>query len=387
MDIFKLPDLGEGLPEAEIVEWFVKEGDDVKCDQLLVAMETAKAIVEIPSPQAGVVQKLYGANGDIIHTGNPLLAFQQPENAEIPPASAHSESTSVVGEIPANKQQLKETAQSSAAHNHIGVKATPAVRALARRYDLDLAVITPSGPDGTIKISDVERVNKIYSKVGKLEPLKGVRRTMAKTMALAHAEVVAVTIIDDADIQAWPATNSSKNVKSDDSDKSDITVRLIHAIIAACDAVPALNAWYDSHSIGRRLLEKVHLGLAIETKEGLFVPVIEDAAQYNSAALRAKIASLKTLVNNRKIRADQLRGNSITLSNFGSIGGKYANPIVVPPTVAIIGAGRCFKKLVLHEQQVQEHTILPLSLTFDHRAATGAEAARFMQVLIESLQQ
>ncbi|MFT5708795.1 MAG: 2-oxoisovalerate dehydrogenase E2 component (dihydrolipoyl transacylase) [Oceanospirillaceae bacterium] len=383
MDIFKLPDLGEGLPEAEIVEWFVKEGDEVKSDQLLVAMETAKAIVEIPSPQAGVVQKLYGANGDIINTGDPLLAFQQPENSQTATTITHSESTSVVGEIPANKQQLKEAAQSSAGHNHIGVKATPAVRALARRYDIDLAVITPSGPDGTIKVSDVERVNKIYSKVGKLEPLKGVRRTMAKTMALAHVEVVAVTIIDDADIQAWALANSSKGEKSDNN---DITVRLIHAIIAACDAVPALNAWYDSHSIGRRLLEKVHLGLAIDTKEGLFVPVIEDAAQYNSTALRAQIASLKTLVNNRKIRADQLRGNSITLSNFGSIGGKYANPIIVPPTVAIIGAGRCFKKLVLHHQQVQEHTILPLSLTFDHRAATGAEAARFMQVLIDNLQ-
>jgi pyruvate dehydrogenase E2 component (dihydrolipoamide acetyltransferase) len=375
MNIFKLPDLGEGLPEAEIVEWFVKEGDEVKTDQVLVAMETAKAIVEIPSPYTGRIQKLYGENGDVIHTGDPLLEFVVDDSQASDSQSHNTEqqkSTSVVGEIPTNQQKIVEHAQSSDGHGNIGVKATPAVRALARRHDIDLSVVTPSGPDGTIKASDVERVVKIYANVGKLIPLKGVHRAMAKTMAQAHAEVVPVTVIDDADIDLWPKG-------------SDITVRLAQAIIAACKVEPCLNAWYDSHSIGRRILDKVHLGLAVDTKDGLFVPVIKDIEQFDASALREEIAHVKRLVVERKISADRLRGNSITLSNFGSIGGKYANPIVVPPTVAIIGAGRCFESLVKTESGIEAHNTLPLSLTFDHRAATGAQAAKFMQALITNL--
>ena len=371
MNIFKLPDLGEGLPEAEIVEWFISEGDTVITDQVLVAMETAKAIVEIPSPSSGVISKFYGHVGDVIHTGDPLLEFEQDKSS--PASNATSgESNSVVGEISTDRKHLNERAQASGGNSHIGVKATPAVRALAKRHDIDLSVITPSGPDGTIKASDVERVVKIYASVGQLQPLKGVRRAMAKTMAQAHVEVVPVTIIDDADIHLWPKG-------------TDVTTRLVRAILLACKTEPSLNAWYDSHSSGRRLLEQVHLGLAVDTKDGLFVPVIKDVAQYSASELRNKISEIKSLVSNRKIPADQLRGNSITLSNFGSIGGKYANPIVVPPTVAIIGAGRSFGKLVMHKGEVEEHKILPLSLTFDHRAATGAEAARFMQALIEDL--
>ena len=370
MNIFKLPDLGEGLPEAEIVEWFIKEGDTVKVDQIIVAMETAKAIVDIPSPQAGKIARLYGAQGDIIHTGDPLLEFEQSEQANS--ATAAVKSTSVVGDIPTTKKPLKEVAQADSGASHIGVKATPAVRALARRHEVDLSVVTPSGPDGTIKASDVERVAKIFASVGQLQPLKGVRRAMAKTMAQAHAEVVGVTIIDDANIHQWPA-------------KTDVTGRLVRAIICACAAEPCLNAWYDSHSIGRRILKQVHLGLAVDTQAGLFVPVINDVAQYQPEQLRDKIAEIKQLVVQRKIPAEQLRGNSITLSNFGSIGGKYANPIVVPPTVAIIGAGRSFNKLALEKAEVVEHKYLPLSLTFDHRAVTGAEAARFMQALIADL--
>ena len=371
MNIFKLPDLGEGLPEAEVVEWFIKEGDSVSVDQIIVSMETAKAIVDIPSPQAGTISRLYGAVGDIIHTGDPLLEFEHSEQGGATPAPLKS--TSVVGDIPTTEKHLKEVAQANSGASHIGVKATPAVRALARRHDIDLSIVTPSGPDGTIKASDVERVAKIFASVGQLQPLKGVRRAMAKTMAQAHAEVVGVTIIDDANIHQWP-------------EKTDVTLRLVRAIICACKAEPCLNAWYDSHSIGRRIFEQVHLGLAGDTKAGLFVPVIRDVARYQPQQLRDKISEIKELVVQRKIPAENLRGNSITLSNFGSIGGKYANPIVVPPTVAIIGAGRSFNKLALEQGNVVEQKYLPLSLTFDHRAVTGAEAARFMQVLIGDLQ-
>ncbi|WP_392339927.1 dihydrolipoamide acetyltransferase family protein [Moritella marina] len=387
MHIFKLPDLGEGLPEAEIVEWFVKPGDVVVADQLMVSMETAKAIVEIPCPENATVVKLYGDVGDIIHTGDPLVEFsEEAEGTDCTTATTNTgtaqaaeptkASTSVVGELHTSEVKLKETAQ-SVSGNSIGVKATPAVRALAHRYNIDLAIVTPSGPHSTVTAADVERVVKIFADVGELVPLKGVRRSMAKAMAQAHAEVVPVTLHDDADITPW-------------FDRGDITVRMIRAMSLACEAEPTLNAWYDSHAIGRRVIKSMHLGLAVDTKDGLFVPVIRDAQNYSAKAMRDKINTIKELVTARKIAADDLRGSTITLSNFGSMVGKYANPIVMPPTVAILGTGRLFQQLLLakkgdDQSALVERTFLPLSLTFDHRSITGGEAARFLAVLMADL--
>lgn len=391
MHIFKLPDLGEGLPEAEIVEWFVKPGDVVTADQLMVSMETAKAIVEIPCPENATVVKLYGDVGDIIHTGDPLVEFFEEVGAsasEVTAATTSSgkkvaqaaeptkASTSVVGELHTSEVKLKETAQ-SVSGNSIGVKATPAVRALAHRYNIDLAIVTPSGPHSTVTAADVERVVKIFADVGELVPLKGVRRSMAKAMAQAHTEVVPVTLHDDADITPWCA-------------HGDITVRMIRAMALACEAEPTLNAWYDSHAIGRRVIKSMHLGLAVDTKDGLFVPVIRDAQNYSGKVMRDKINTIKELVTQRKIAADDLRGSTITLSNFGSMVGKYANPIVIPPTVAILGTGRLFPQLLLakkgdEQSGIVERTLLPLSLTFDHRSITGGEAARFLAVLMADL--
>lgn len=382
MHIFKLPDLGEGLPEAEIVEWFIKPGDVVTADQLMVSMETAKAIVEIPCPENATVVKLYGESGDIIHTGDPLVEFLEEgavlanKVAEKPASEPVKSSTSVVGELHTTEGKLKETAQ-SVSGNSIGVKATPAVRALAHRYNIDLAIVTPSGPHSTVTASDVERVVKIFADVGELVPLKGVRRSMAKAMTQAHAEVVPVTLHDDADITTWFA-------------QGDITVRIIRAMALACETEPTLNAWYESHAIGRRIIKPMHLGLAVDTQDGLFVPVIRDAQSYTAEAMRDKINTLKELVSQRKIAADDLRGNTITLSNFGSMVGKYANPIVMPPTVAILGTGRLFQQLGYakpsdNKRDIIEQTLLPLSLTFDHRSITGGEAARFLAVLMVDL--
>ena len=355
-------------------------------DQLMVSMETAKAIVEIPCPENAIVVKLYGERGDIIHTGDPLVEFVEEgtvissENgaATREPVKA---STSVVGELHTSDTKLKETPQ-SVSGNSIGVKATPAVRALAHRYNIDLSIVTPSGPHSTITAADVERVVKIFADVGELVPLKGVRRSMAKAMTQAHAEVVPVTLHDDADITAWFALG-------------DITVRLIRAMVLACAAEPTLNAWYDSHAIGRRIIKPMHLGLAVDTQDGLFVPVIRDAQRYCARAMRDKINTIKELVSQRKIAADDLRGNTITLSNFGSMVGKYANPIVMPPTVAILGTGRLFQQLAYTNLNktasddgkgtIVELTLLPLSLTFDHRSITGGEAARFLAVLMADL--
>lgn len=373
MKLFNLPDLGEGLQEAEIVSWQVKPGDEVVQGQLLLSVETAKAIVEIPSPETGIISKTFGDDGDIVQVGDPLVEFKvEGATTAAPTRPAKQDSGTVVGEVKSGSQVIEEKAARIGGNQSSGAKATPAVRALAKQLDVDLSIVTPSGPKETITAGDVQRVAKILAEVGPMELLRGVRRAMARSMAQAHAEVVPVTLYDVVDIQHWKS-------------HEDFTIRLIQAILAACEAEPSLNAWYDTHAIGRRLLKKVHLGIAVDTADGLFVPVLSDIGQYSTAQLRARLNDLKQAVVDRSIPADQLRGNTFTLSNFGTIAGRHANPVIIPPTVAILGAGLCYDAVVPVDGKPAVHRLLPLSLTFDHRAVTGGEAGRFLAVLITEL--
>ena len=364
MKIFKLPDLGEGLQEAEIVEWHVKAGDDIAADQPLVSVETAKAIVDIPSPHSGRVTKLYCEAGQLVHVGAPLAGFEG--------ADEDADSGTVVGEVQVG-QEVHAEAPAAIGAGPSAVRATPAVRALARQLGIELAMVAPSGADGIITRSDVQRAAKELAAAGPAEPLRGVRRAMAQNMALAQAEVAAATVIDDADIHAWAAG-------------SDITIRLVRALVAGCRAEPALNAWYDGHSMGLRRLERVDVGIAVDLAEGLFVPVLRDVAQRDAADLRRGLDRMRADVLARKIPAEELRGSTITLSNFGMIAGKYAAPVVVPPTVAILGAGRAHDQVVAVEGVAVVHRVLPLSLTFDHRVVTGGEAGRFLAAVTADLQ-
>jgi pyruvate dehydrogenase E2 component (dihydrolipoamide acetyltransferase) len=369
MKIFKLPDLGEGLQEAEIIEWHVKPGDQVEADQALLSVETAKAIVEIPSPYAGRIAKLFGQPGQMVHLGAPLVGFEG--------AGEESDAGTVVGEVRVGHQVMQEAPAAvgrGTGHGKAAIKATPAVRALARQLNVELEMVTPSGPEGVITASDVQRVAKILGEVGPPEILRGVRRAMAQNMALAQSEVAAATIIDDADIHAWRP-------------KTDITIRLVRALVAGCRAEPGLNAWYESHTMGRRILRNIDVGIAVDLPEGLFVPVLRDAANRDAADLRRGLDRMRADVTARKIPPEELRGNTITLSNFGMIGGKYAAPIVVPPTVAILGAGRVHEQVLAVNGMPAVHKVLPLSLTFDHRVVTGGEAARFLAAVIADLEQ
>ncbi|MFP3567074.1 dihydrolipoamide acetyltransferase family protein [Paraburkholderia sp. SIMBA_030] len=366
MKIFKLPDLGEGLQEAEIVEWHVRSGDEIRTDQPLLSVETAKAIVEIPSPQSGRIAKLFGQPGDIVHLGAPLVAFEG--------ADDEADAGTVVGHMEVGQHVVQEA---PAAGGGIGagagvIKAIPAARALARKLDVDLAMVTPSGPEGVITAADVQRVAKVLAELGPPEVLRGVRRAMAQNMARAQSEVAAATVIDDADIHAWPP-------------HTDVTIRLIRALVAGCRAEPALNAWFDGHAGRRHVLQKIDLGIAVDLPDGLFVPVLRNVALRDPADLRGGLDRMRADIRARKIPPEELRGNTITLSNFGMIAGKYAAPVVVPPTVAILGAGRIHEQVVAAAGVPAVHRILPLSLTFDHRVVTGGEAARFLAATIADL--
>jgi len=365
MNIFKLPDLGEGLQEAEIVEWHVKSGEDIRADQPLLSVETAKAIVDIPSPQSGRIAKLFGQPGDIVHLGAPLVAFEG--------AGDEADAGTVVGHMEVGQHVVQEALGGGMGAGVGVIKAIPAARALARKLDVDLAMVTPSGPEGVITAADVQRVAKILAELGPPEVLRGVRRAMAQNMARAQSEVAAATVIDDADIHAWPP-------------HTDVTIRLIRALVAGCRAEPGLNTWFDGHAGRRHVLEKIDLGIAVDLPDGLFVPVLRNVALRDPADLRGGLDRMRADIRARRIPPEELRGNTITLSNFGMIAGKYAAPVVVPPTVAILGAGRIHEQVVAAAGIPAVHRILPLSLTFDHRVVTGGEAARFLAATIADLQ-
>jgi pyruvate dehydrogenase E2 component (dihydrolipoamide acetyltransferase) len=276
----------------------------------------------------------------------------------------------VVGEVRAGGDAV--AAAPPAAPGPGGIRAAPAVRALARKLNVDLALATPTGPDGAITAADVERVASLLAEGGALEPLRGVRRAMAGHMALAHAEVASATVMDDADIEAWPAG-------------TPVMPRLVRALVAGCHAEPGLNAWYDRQAVGRRLFAAVHVGIAVDTPDGLIVPVLRDCQAAGLDALRVALEELVREARSRKLPLEALRDPTITLSNYGTIAGRYAAPIVVPPAVAILGAGRIAPRVVVAEDRPAVHRVLPLSLTFDHRVVSGGEAGRFLRAVIADL--
>jgi pyruvate dehydrogenase E2 component (dihydrolipoamide acetyltransferase) len=356
---FLLPDLGEGLEEAEIVAWHVTEGDHVVADQPLVSVETDKAVVELPSPQSGHIARLFAAKGDVVKVGAPLVEF-----AEGPQADTGT----VVGELREEPPRERPLGQARP------VQASPAVRALARKLDVDLSLVQPSGAEGTITRADVERAAKSLTGAGPAQRLAGMRRAMAQRMTAAHAQVVPASVTDEADISGWRADE-------------DATIRLVRAMAAACRAEPSVNAWYNASAGERRLVARVDIGMAVDTEDGLIVPVLRNVAERDARDLRAGLDRMRADVKARSIPPEELRGATITLSNFGMIGGRHASLVVVPPQVAIVGAGRIGDRPLVRDGKVTAGRVLPLSLTFDHRVVTGGEAARFLVALKSDLEQ
>jgi len=362
MQTFALPDLGEGLEEAEIVSWHVAVGDQVVRDQPLVSVETDKAVVDIPAPYTGRVAALHAEAGALVKVGAPLADFDD---------QARPDTGVIVGELPRDE----EAAAAPAAAQARGVRAAPAVRALAKRLGVDLATVAPSGPNNSVTAEDVNRAAKGLAGTATAEPLRGPLRAMAQRMAAAHRQVAPTSVVDTADIESWPAG-------------SDVTVRLIRAMVAACRAAPALNCWYDGEALTRQVLARIDVGIAVDTEDGLFVPVLRDVANRSAADLRRGLDALRKDVQARRIPPEELRGATVTLSNFGVFGaGRFAALVVIPPQVAIVGAGLIRPEPRVVDGKIVARRILPLSLTFDHRAVTGGEATRFLAAMIKDLTQ
>ena len=361
MTTFCLPDLGEGLKEAEILSWHVSPGDRVLADQPLVSVETDKAVVEIPSPQSGVVAAVHGEPGDIIAVGAKLVDFDTATKAD---------TGTVVGELPMSAAKAAEPSRTAVPAPSAHISAAPAVRALAGKLGVDLRSITGTGPGGAISSRDVEHAAAGDTGVRRL---RGVRRSMANATTRSRSEVVPATVQDRANIDRWPTD-------------ADPTLRLIRAIVAGVAAEPGLNAWHDAKREELRFRTSIDLGIAMDRPEGLYVPVLHDVASLDETQQRAEIERLKLGVRERTIARSDLTGQTITLSNFGMIAGRYVSLVIVPPQVAILGAGRIAPEVIADGDEVKICRMLPLSLTFDHRVVTGGEAARFLAAVIADLE-
>jgi len=358
---FALPDLGEGLHEAEIVEWLVGAGEEVVAGQPLLVVETDKAQADVASPRAGRVARLLVQAGDRVLVGATLLEFEDGER---------DDAGTVVGVLPAPEPRAMETGPQRREPSP-RIRATPSVRALAERLGVDLSSVAATGPGGAVASADVERA--AAEAAASFEVLRGVRLAMARNMARAGREVVPAGIVDEADVDIW-------------RDETDITLRLIRAIATGCRAEPALNTWLDIRAPSRRLHEQLDLAVAMDTPDGLFAPVLRDAGKHSAAELRRELDALEEKVATRTLSHEELEGATFTLSNFGTLGGRYAQLVVVPPQVAILGAGRIRPRVVASESGPGVRRMLPLSLSFDHRAVTGGEATRFLCAAIADLE-
>lgn len=363
MTTFCLPDLGEGLQEAEILNWHVGAGDHVSADQPIVSVETDKAVIEIPAPESGQVVKLFAAPGDIVQVGAPLLEYGTEQAAD---------TGAIVGEL--EKEETEPDTGRAEGRPEVArgeqpatarLSVAPAVRRLAAELGVDLRTVDATGRHGEITATDVR--NAGAAETGRLkgvsEELRGVRRAMAIRMHEAGREVVPASLHDEADLAAW-------------KDTDQLLPRAVLALVHAARDEPSLNVWYDRASQTRTLFDVVNIGIAVDTPDGLIVPVLKDAASIPRGSLQGQLEDLIDDARNRTIKPDELRGATISLSNFGSLGGRYANLVVVPPQVAILGIGRASGS----------PPRLPLSLTMDHRAVSGGEAARFLSAFIGHLE-
>jgi pyruvate dehydrogenase E2 component (dihydrolipoamide acetyltransferase) len=410
---FVLPDLGEGLVEAEIRNVLVHEGDVVKEDSPLLEVETDKAQVEIPSPFAGRVEKIHVQPGQTVKVGQPLVSF-----GDLAGAVEAVRRTPAVARAAATPVETK----SAPAVDGGPVPATPSTRRLARELGVELRTVRGSGPGGRISDDDVRAATakapsappaapREAAPAGPARPLAAVgleppplpkfeqwgpverqalshlRRTIAERMTLSAALIPHVSHFDKADITDLNAIV----IRSFDAAKQrgitlTLTSFLLKAAALALQEYPQFNASLDPGA-GELILKRYcHLGIAVATERGLIVPVIRDVDKKPVMELARELAALAQRVRDGKAALDDLRGGTFTITNIGALGGTGAIPIINYPEVAILGVARGREEPVVRGAQIVVRTMLPLTLTFDHRVADGADGARFAQAIIRRLE-
>ena len=356
---FKLPDLGEGLTEGEVARWLVTEGQTVDEDEPLVEIQTDKATVEIPSPYAGTVLKIHVAEGAVAPVGTVLVVIGEPGETFAEPPTAPSNSL------------LQGGAPTTRVSESVRVQATPLVRRVAEELGVDLAAVSATGPGGRITEDDVRAAaGSADTTEGRREPLRGVRRLIAEHMARAHREIPAVTWVEECDFERV--------------ERERLLATVVKAVAESLAEFPELNARLDGDAIV--YLDRYDIGVAVQTEQGLVVPVVRGADASTIEELDAEIRRLAEGARTGALKADEVRGSTFTVTSAGKLAGLFQTPIVNHPEVAILSIGRIGERPVVRDGEVVVRRMGTIAITFDHRVVDGARAAEFGLAVVARLE-
>ena len=426
---FLLPDLGEGLAEAELIDWKVKAGDTVKESQTLAEMQTDKALVEVPSPWSGTLTEICGKAGDIIKVGAVLVryvpagaAVKSAPATPVAPAAAAPASTddqgtvvgTMSGTLTVSDRFARRSSEAAVVSRDGKALATPAVRRIARELGVDIQRIPGSGRGGRVTASDIESftgasngaatastpanaglaprssavtAGSVFidqNGVTQRVPFRGVRRKIAESLDRSVRTTVHFTVVDEADITLLD--QKRKEYSRVTGQKLSMLPFIMAAVCKALKKHPSLNAITDDANSEILIKGPVNLGCAVDTDAGLMVPVIKDAEKKSPVELANEVKRLAGACKDRTIKREESMGGTFTISNVGSYGGMFATPIINYPEVAILAAGRAKERVMVKDGRFYAGLSLPLSLSCDHRVVDGAEGARFLNTVVTLLE-
>jgi pyruvate dehydrogenase E2 component (dihydrolipoamide acetyltransferase) len=400
---FRFPDVGEGITEGEIVRWLVKEGDELKADQVIAEIETDKAVVEMPSPYGGTVLKLHFGEKEIVKVGQVLVtigergeAVSAGQPAATAPEAAEAPAPSVVGVVTDSKEEIRD------------VLAAPRVRKLALELGVDLRTVRGTGPEGRVTEEDVQaakkgtvaptgeaekkvvvKIKEKYDFYGELQriPLRGVRRATARRMRESVSNAAHVTHFDVADVTELAARRERSKAEAEKKGvKLTYLPFILKAVLAALKAHPLLNATLNDADEEIIVKKYYNFGVAVDVPDGLIVPVVKGVEQKNIFELAQDIRDLAEAARQRTLDLADLKGGTFSITNVGMLGGEAATPIINYPEVAILATMKIADRPRVVNGELKAVKTLPLCLSFDHRVVDGAEAARFMNDLIANLE-
>ena len=408
---FKLPDIGEGVAEGEILKWFVKEGENVKEDQPLVEVMTDKVNVQIPAPRSGVVSRILAKEGESVKVGQTILVIS--EDGEKKPALTPPPTPMLPRETTSTQPRAPPTYLSESPGAR--VLATPATRRIARELNVDISTLKGGGPQGRVTDDDVRAAAQkggatqgmttrmvpvtatttaaaavVVAQPSKKEqsiPLRGIRRTIAERMVKSRDTAAHVTHVDEADVTELVLIREAlKGSAEKRGVKLTYLPLIVKALIPALKEFPYLNSSLDEQSGNIILKGYYNFGIAVDTEQGLVVSVVKDADTKDIFALAGEIERLAEKARAGQLTLEEVHGSTFTITNVGAIGGLFATPIINLPDVAILGVYKIVKRPVFREGKVEVRDMMYLSLTFDHRVVDGAYAARFTTRVIETIQ-
>jgi pyruvate/2-oxoglutarate dehydrogenase complex dihydrolipoamide acyltransferase (E2) component len=419
---FTLPDLGEGITEAQVVRLLVKEGDTINEDQYLMEVETDKAAVEIPSPVSGVAKSIHVEEGQVVNVGAVIVTFDNGDGSVAVPSKSSAAS---VAETPAPVKEAPVAAAPGPATatpdvppaRATKVPAAPAVRKHARELGVDLDSVTGTGPGGRITKEDVERQAQrgagaaVHSRAAprrsvpppavpapsgiadadkwgpiRREPLNQIRKTIATRMSRSAFTIPHVTHADEADITELDRMRRNLNEGAGGEPRLTVMSFVIRATCSALRKYPIFNASFDEDGGQIIYKEYINMGIAVDTERGLIVPVIRNADTLGLRAIAAELRSIADRIRASQFSVEDLRGGSFTITNVGALGGVFSTPLINYPEVAILALGRSRQAPVVRNGEVKAGLILPLQVSFDHRATDGANAARLTSEIVTYLE-